>query len=140
MSLTTGQRLDEAAKDRNKVWSRGIYHDILEQVFEPLQTVQKDGVNLMCPDGERRLCFPVLSQYICDYQEKFMITGITFGSCAFCTIPSYRHPDKEATKITAAVKKYLRQASTKKRATVKRVQGSLPRSGLSGHDADPVSP
>ena len=48
-----------------------------------------NGINLLCPDGQRRLCHPILCQYIADYQEQFLISCITNGCCPKCKIPRY---------------------------------------------------
>jgi len=49
-----------------------------------------DGINLECPDGQRRLCFPVLAHYIADYEEQRMLASIISGCCPKCTIPRYK--------------------------------------------------
>lgn len=48
------------------------------------------GINLLCPDGQRRLCVPVLSQYIADYEEQRSLASIKSGWCPKCILPSYR--------------------------------------------------
>jgi Plavaka transposase len=65
---------------------------VLEIILEPLRQVMHDGVNLLCPDGARRHCFPVMSQYICDYEEQVVLAGILCGHCPQCTIPAFRFP------------------------------------------------
>jgi hypothetical protein len=52
------------------------------------------GINLECPDGERRLCFPVLAHYIADYEEQRMLASIISGACPKCTIPRYKRSAK----------------------------------------------
>ena len=78
-----------------KDWKRGVFHDILMNTLEPLRRVMEDGINLMCPDGQRRLCFPVLAQYIADYEEQHVLASILNGYCPKCTIPRYRKPRGE---------------------------------------------
>jgi len=51
-----------------------------------------DGINLLCPDGQRRLCFPVLVEYLADYEEQRLLISILSGRCPKCTIPTYRPP------------------------------------------------
>ena len=63
--------------------------------LEPLRRVMEDEINLMCPDGQRRLCFPVLAQYIADYEEQRVLASILSGYCPKCTIPRYRKPRGE---------------------------------------------
>jgi hypothetical protein len=83
-------RKDEADSFAYKEWQRGCIHDILHSILLPLQNVMEDGINLMCPDGQRRLCFPVIQQYIADYEEQRMLASILSGYCPKCTIPSHR--------------------------------------------------
>jgi hypothetical protein len=83
-------RKDDADSFEYKEWQRGCIHDILHSILLPLQNVMDDGINLMCPDGQRRLCFPVIQQYIADYEEQRMLASILSGYCPKCTIPSNR--------------------------------------------------
>lgn len=55
----------------------------------------KDGINLLCPDGHRRHCFPTLAEYIGDYEEQRVVAGILNGYCPKCTIPSHRSHEPE---------------------------------------------
>jgi Plavaka transposase len=57
--------------------------------MEPLLDVMEDGINLKCPDGERRYCVPVIASYIADYEEQRVLAGIVSGYCPKCTIPSF---------------------------------------------------
>src|SRR5436190_21946374 len=52
----------------------------------------EDGINLLCSDGQRRLCFPVLMEYIADYEEQGLFASILSGRCPKCTIPAYQPP------------------------------------------------
>jgi hypothetical protein len=83
-------RKDDADSFEYKEWQRGCIHDILHSILLPLQKVMDEGINLMCPDGQRRLCFPVIQQYIADYEEQRMLASILSGYCPKCTIPSNR--------------------------------------------------
>jgi Plavaka transposase len=76
-------------------WKRGAIHDILRQCILPLQQVQEEGINLVCPDGRRRLCVPVLAQYLADYEEQRVLASIISGFCPKCTIPSNRRQSSE---------------------------------------------
>jgi len=55
-----------------------------------------DGINLLCPDGERRLCFPVLATDMADYEELRLMTSIVSQWCPKCMIPAHR-PQKKGT-------------------------------------------
>ena len=54
-------------------------HDVLVDVLEPIRKVMEGGINLLCPDGKRGLCFPVLAAYIADYQEQHVLASIRQG-------------------------------------------------------------
>ena len=36
----------------------------------------KDGIELVCADGYKKRCYPVLVGFIVDYEEQVVITGI----------------------------------------------------------------
>ena len=63
---------------------------MIAEILKPLTAVMEDGINLLCPDGERRHCFPVVAQYIADYEEQRVLAGIVNGWCPKCTIPSHK--------------------------------------------------
>ena len=90
--LIQGIKLDNYGSQSQEYqdWKRGIFHDIISSILQPLYAVMNDGVNLLCPDNERRHCFPVLAQYIADYEEQRVLTSIVSGNCVKCTLPSFR--------------------------------------------------
>jgi Plavaka transposase len=63
----------------------------------------KRGVNLLCPDSQRRLCVPVLSQYIADYEEQRSLACIKSGWCPKCTLPSYYSKDANEARKNATI-------------------------------------
>src|SRR5271168_4816041 len=83
-----------------KEWIRGSIHDILSEIFEPIRTVAEEGINLLCPDGERRLCFPIISVQIADYEEMRLLAGILSGFCPKCTIPRHSFENRTETDET----------------------------------------
>jgi hypothetical protein len=44
----------------------------------------KTGIPMICGDGKSRLCFPVLSQYIADMEEQWLLTCLVRPSCPKC--------------------------------------------------------
>ena len=88
-----------------KDWKYGVFHDILMNTLEPLRRVMEDGINLMCPDGQRRLCFPVLAQYIADYEEQRVLASILSGYCPKCTIPRYHKLEGKSICIATSKRK-----------------------------------
>jgi len=81
-------------------WIRGSIHDILDKILEPIRKVTEDGINLLCPDGERRLCFPTISVQIADYEEMRLLAGIVSGFCPKCTIPRHTFENSTETEET----------------------------------------
>jgi hypothetical protein len=68
---------------------------MLYLILKPIIDVQEDGINILCGDGKRRLCFPRLCQYIADYEELRLLAGILSGYCPKCTIPAFNHKEPE---------------------------------------------
>ena len=52
-----------------------------------------DGINMLCPDGQRRLCHPVLCPYIADYPEQTLLCCIKSGWCPRCTMLPWDYDD-----------------------------------------------
>jgi hypothetical protein len=55
----------------------------------------EEGINILCADGHRRLCFPRFAAYICDYEEAWRLAGLLKGNCVKCTIQSSRNQSQE---------------------------------------------
>jgi hypothetical protein len=88
--LMIGFRADEIKSEKFKDWKRGMLHDVLHQLLLPLQRVMEDGVNLRCPDGHRRHCFPVMAQYLADYEEQRFLACILSHWCPKCLIAAHK--------------------------------------------------
>jgi hypothetical protein len=65
--------------------------------MEPVFAAAEDGVNILCGDGVRRLCFPRFAGYIADYEEQRDLAGILQGRCTKCTIPVFSANNPQAT-------------------------------------------
>ena len=51
----------------------------------------KDGIKLICADGYKRCCYPILVGLMVDYEEQGLITGIKANmQCSICHIPPKR--------------------------------------------------
>jgi len=61
---------------------RGVF----ELLFEPLQNVALEGVNIDCADGKVRRCFPILSAWIADHMENVALHGIKSNVCPKCKV------------------------------------------------------
>ena len=86
----------EFIKGDNKVAERAEeYHRQIYQAIEPIIKVMKEGVNFICGDGNRRLCFPRLAAFMGDYEEAWRACGVVAGHCVKCVIPSFRNHSRE---------------------------------------------
>jgi len=54
-----------------------------------------DEISLMCSDVEYHICFPILVQYIADYEEQHVLASILNRYCPKCMIPQYCKPQGE---------------------------------------------
>ena len=60
---------------------------VFQLLFEPLQAVALEGVNIDCADGKVQRCFPILSAWIADYMENVALHGVKSNSCPKCKVP-----------------------------------------------------
>jgi Plavaka transposase len=81
--------LEEGVSKKDGDIKRKIIHDVLRKVLSCFQEAEREGVNMLCPDGMRRRCHPVLCQYIGDYPEQTLLCCILYKSCPRCMIPPY---------------------------------------------------
>ena len=59
---------------------------IFQLLFEPLQAVAREGVNIDCADGKVQRCFPVLSAWIAGHMENVALHGVKTNSCPKCKV------------------------------------------------------
>jgi len=81
---------DNKTAERSQEFHRQIYN-----VMKPIFTVMEEGINLLCGDGQYRLCFPRLAAFMGDYEEAWRVAGVVHGHCVNCTIPSFRNHSRE---------------------------------------------
>ncbi|QRV99715.1 hypothetical protein RhiJN_27734 [Ceratobasidium sp. AG-Ba] len=70
-----------------------LFHTCLESILEPLKTLSRTGINVLCADGGVRRVFPILAAYIADFQEQATIACIRESGCPICWIPSDERGD-----------------------------------------------
>jgi len=58
---------------------RMIVQRCLGKVLQPLMEVMDGGFSVTCGDSVTCLCFPCFAQYVADYEEQRMLTGILSG-------------------------------------------------------------
>jgi len=57
----------------------------------PIEEVMRTGIRLDCADGVKRLCFPVLCEYIADMEEQWLLSCQIRPACV-----KYHFPRKDA--------------------------------------------
>ena len=82
--LTVGIESNQRNSETFRVWSRRVFHNVIENVMAPIEELMSTGIKLACGDGRRRLCFPVLCQYIGDMEEQWNLTCLIKPSCPKC--------------------------------------------------------
>ena len=62
-------------------------HEVLTRLLKPLSDAEcQKGYEMVCADGNIRLCFPKLLCWLTDHPENVTIHGISKDCCPTCTI------------------------------------------------------
>ncbi|KAG8769586.1 hypothetical protein FRC12_004876 [Ceratobasidium sp. 428] len=64
-----------------------LFHTCLESILEPLKTISRTGIEVLCADGGVRRIFPILAAYIADFPEQATIACVHESFCPICWIP-----------------------------------------------------
>ena len=59
---------------------------VFKLLFESLQHVALEGVNIDCADGKVQRCFPILSGWIADHMENVALHGVKSNACPKCEV------------------------------------------------------
>ncbi|KAG8725615.1 hypothetical protein FRC09_000002 [Ceratobasidium sp. 395] len=70
-----------------------LFHACMESILEPLKTLSRTGMDVLCADGGVRRVFPILAAYIADFPEQALITCVRESCCPICWIPSDERGD-----------------------------------------------
>ncbi|QRV81052.1 hypothetical protein RhiJN_09067 [Ceratobasidium sp. AG-Ba] len=70
-------------KERSRL-KRQLVHRALEQVFAELRDASKEGVVVICLDGQYRKAYPIVAGVMLDYEELAQMAGIMKDWCAKC--------------------------------------------------------
>jgi hypothetical protein len=75
--------------DTQEIQALQTVHDVLAHMLKPLSTAEcQQGYEMVCADGNVRLCFPKLFCWMADHMENATIHGIASNRCPTCTIPT----------------------------------------------------
>lgn len=79
-------------EDERSEASWQLFHTCMESILEPLKTLSRTGMDVLCADGGVRRVYPILAAYIADYPEQATIACVRENFCPICWIP----PNKKA--------------------------------------------
>src|SRR5579859_7001719 len=88
ISLT--EVVEQHNKNKFHDYSHVVFHSVINDVMKPIENAMHNGLVLDCADGVRRVCVPVLCQYIADMEEQWKLTCLIQPSCTKCF---HRHVD-----------------------------------------------
>jgi hypothetical protein len=71
--------------------SQEFFHRCMEMIMKPLIDAGKNGIEMVCADGWKRLIFPFLAIYVGDAPEKSLVTCTKQNYCPKCLVsPQHR--------------------------------------------------
>ena len=73
-----------AKTDEFRDWFRTTIHRIIRHALQPIERFMRGGTIMLCADGKKRLCFPILCQYISDMEEQWLLTNQVKPACPKC--------------------------------------------------------
>ena len=82
ISLT--EVVEQHNKNKFHDYSHVVFHSVINDVMKLIENAMHNGLVLDCADGVRRVCVPVLCQYIADMEEQWKLTCLIQPSCTKC--------------------------------------------------------
>ena len=82
-------KIPRCSVESQEIHALQTVHDVLAHLLKPLSDVKcQTGYEMVCADGNVRLCYPKLFCWLADHMENAMIHCMSGHCCPVCTTPT----------------------------------------------------